>query len=179
MKIYTKTGDQGITGLIGGERVKKNDPRVEAYGTIDELNALLGVCRTFNKHDLLEIILQRLQQELFSLGAYLATPLHKKSASKNVTDLQVKQLEQWIDTLESRLEPLKNFIVPGGSTLSAHLHFARTVCRRAERAIVSLGKKEKMDTLLLPYINRLSDLLFIMARYGNFIEQNIEEKWIT
>jgi len=177
MKIYTKTGDKGETGLMGGKRLGKDSLRIVAYGEVDELNAVLGICRSENKIDLFEKILHELQVELFNLGSDLATPLEEKFAIPRVTAEQISQLETWIDRLEEDLAPLKNFILPGGSALASHLHLARTVCRRAERAIVALAKKEKINENIVPYINRLSDLLFVMARFANKCEEVEEEKW--
>jgi cob(I)alamin adenosyltransferase len=180
MKIYTRTGDQGDTGLFGGARVSKADPRVAAYGDVDELNACLGVVRAQGEiapdiHTLLE----QLQKDLFAIGARLADPSDRISgrASKTaVTGEDVARLEGWIDRLEAELPPLRRFILPGGSGAGAWLHLSRTVCRRAERAIVSLGT-EHVDQHLLIYVNRLSDLLFVLARAVNHRGGQPETEW--
>lgn len=177
MKIYTKTGDKGETGLMGGKRLGKDSLRIRAYGEIDELNALLGLCRAKNSHEKLEEMLHQLQRELFDLGADLATPLDSPVHVPRVTEQQVTALERWIDTMDEELEPLKNFILPGGCLLAANLHVARTVCRRAERAIVALQKEEKIGERVITYVNRMSDLLFMMARYANKLEKSDEERW--
>lgn len=177
MKIYTKTGDNGETGLIDGKRLSKDSLRIQAYGEIDELNAVLGLCRCSNKNQKLEKILHELQVELFDLGAGLATPLNKKLKISRITAEQIQNLEQWIDDIEEKLTPLKNFILPGGTPTASHLHLARTVCRHAERSIVALSKKEKINPNIIPFVNRLSDLLFVMARFSNKLDGVKEEKY--
>lgn len=183
MKIYTKTGDKGQTGLFGGQRVSKSSLRITSYGNIDELNSLLGVCRALNKsdkkngNDLLEKILHQLQQQLFTVGADLATPLNSGVKIARITSPQVTELEKWIDEIDSRVQPLKNFILPGGALLASHLHLARCVCRRAERAITALQLKEQINNIIIVYVNRLSDLLFMMGRYANMLLKCDEEKW--
>jgi cob(I)alamin adenosyltransferase len=175
MKIYTGTGDAGETGLYGGERVAKDDARVEAYGTVDEANALLGVAATHLTADseLREIIL-RLQSELFTVGADLATPLAReaqagKSIVPRVEPAQVAVLEALIDHFEAEVEPLRNFILPGGTPAAAALHHARTVVRRAERRVVTLfhAAPETMNAEVIRCLNRLADLLFVLARTAN------------
>lgn len=177
MKIYTKTGDKGETGLMGGKRLGKDSLRIRAYGEIDELNAFLGICRSQNSHQEIEPMLHQLQRELFDLGADLATPLDSKVPVPRVTENQVTTLEQWIDSMDKELKPLKNFILPGGCPLAAGLHAARTICRRAERAIVALQKVEAIGEQVVKYVNRMSDLLFMMARYANKLENAHEERW--
>ena len=177
MKIYTKSGDLGQTSLMGGKRVPKDDLRIQAYGDVDELNALLGVCRAHNSFKELGDILHQLQIELFDLGSDLATPLDSPVKVPRVQKTQVKKLEQWIDMIDAQLEPLQNFILPGGSALAANIHVARTVCRRAERKIVSLQNNLEIGEEVVKYINRLSDLLFMMARWANTLSGNHEEKW--
>jgi cob(I)alamin adenosyltransferase len=179
MKIYTKTGDQGVTSLMGGKRVGKDSLRIEAYGTVDELNAVLGVCRVHNEDIFLGEIFMILQKCLFRLGADLATPVGEKYDVPRVTDNLVLQMEQWIDAMDEKLPPLKNFILPGGSELAAHLHVARTVCRRAERCAVFLRREEDIGEMPVRFLNRLSDLLFVMARYANFLKKVDEEKWMA
>jgi cob(I)alamin adenosyltransferase len=166
MKIYTRTGDAGMTGLYGGGRVSKCDPRIAAYGAIDELNAQLGVCRAAGLPEEVDSLLGSLQHELFSLGAELSSP-----ASSPGLDLldegEVTALEHAIDRFEADLAPLKTFVLPGGSPASAALHVARTVCRRAEREVVGLSAAAAVRPALLKYLNRVSDLLFVLARYAN------------
>lgn len=178
MKIYTKTGDRGETGLVGGRRLGKDALRIRATGEIDELNALLGLFRAQNRrHKKLDAMLRDLQKELFDLGADLATPLDSKVAVPRISEEQVTKLEKMIDELDEKLPPLKNFILPGGSFLAAQLHVARAVCRRAERTIVALQKREKINKTLVKYVNRLSDLLFMMARFANKLDGREEELW--
>lgn len=167
-KIYTCTGDDGSTGLVGGARVKKSSLKVCAYGDVDELNAHLGACRTLamdltNKN--IGDMLTRIQNELFDIGAELATPADAHWAGMlKAGPEHVSRLEGWIDILNAPLPTLSSFILPGGSTLNAQLHIARTVCRRAERSVLTLHEHEPVSADILRYINRLSDLLFVMAR---------------
>jgi len=191
MKIYTRTGDQGQTGLYGGTRVSKADPRVAAYGDVDELNACLGMVRAQGElaEDIVAL-LEQLQKDLFAIGARLANPSDKPSRRSAIgdgrstmdderstmDDRHIVRLEASIDRLEAELPPLRRFILPGGSRAGALLHFSRTVCRRAERAIVSLGA-EHVDQHLVIYVNRLSDLLFVMARAVNHRASQPEIEW--
>lgn len=177
MKIYTKTGDSGETGLVGGKRIGKDSLRICAYGEVDELNALLGVCRALNPPKDLADMLHRIQRELFDLGADLATPLDSKVPVPRVQKQQIGQLERWIDQIDEKLPPLRNFVLPGGCLLASNFHVARTVCRRAERAIVSLQKSEGIGENIVVYMNRLSDLLFVMARLANTLENVNDELW--
>jgi len=169
MKIYTRTGDAGETGLFGGARVGKDDPRVEAYGTVDELNACLGVVRALGASTETDESLLQIQSDLFTLGAELAClPGKEQKLRMSVLgDADIARLEAWIDRCESSLEPLKNFVLPGGSTRAAELHRARTVCRRAERRTLSAGRSSPVRPEVVVYLNRLSDLLFVLARYEN------------
>jgi cob(I)alamin adenosyltransferase len=169
IRIYTKTGDDGTTGLFGGSRVSKADLRIEAYGTVDELNAIVGVVRTCPLPPALEQQLGTISADLFTLGADLATPLDPPPvyAIPRITEEHVKQLEGWIDEYDAQLEPLKTFILPGGTPAAAHLHVARTICRRAERRTVSLAAQEDVGTAVLHYLNRLSDYLFTASRAAN------------
>jgi cob(I)alamin adenosyltransferase len=169
IRIYTKTGDDGTTGLFGGSRVSKADLRIEAYGTVDELNAIVGVVRTCPLPPALEQQLGIISADLFTLGADLATPLDPPPvyAIPRITEEHVKQLEGWIDKYDAQLEPLKTFILPGGTPAAAHLHVARTICRRAERRTVSLAAQEDVGTAVLHYLNRLSDYLFTASRAAN------------
>jgi len=170
VKIYTKRGDQGETDLMGGGRVSKDCARVEAYGAVDELNACLGRCAAESEHEDLREIIQEIQSLLFDLGGYLAAPdaeRREKASIPQPEDPDVDRLEAHIDALEGELEPLKCFILPGGTLAAAALHLARTVCRRAERREVALHKLEPLSVAALRYLNRLSDLLFVMARVEN------------
>ncbi len=169
MKIYTKTGDDGQTGLFGGPRVSKDAPRIEAYGTVDELNSVLGLARTAKLDPDADALVSRIQNELFALGAQLATPDPAAHGTQMITAAHVAALESAIDHYEAELEPLKNFILPGGTPAAAHLHLARAVCRRAERRLVTLCGEpdEAVAPELVIYLNRLSDLLFVLARAVN------------
>ena len=172
-KIYTRTGDDGSTALGSGERRKKYDLRVAAYGTIDEANAAIGVARLHTSHDAeLDAALARIQNDLFDVGADLCTPGKGKGpggARLTVTDKQVEWLEAEIDRFNAALQPLRSFVLPGGSAASAYLHLARTICRRAERLIAELKDKpdESVSSEVLKYVNRLSDFLFVASRYAN------------
>lgn len=178
MKIYTKTGDKGDTSLFGGQRVPKDALRIEAYGTVDELNSVLGIVRADNKEKEIDAVLDRVQNELFELGADLATP--QSASVKNIKRIEPKHsehLEKSIDRLDEHLKQLKTFILPGGSPVAARLHFARTVCRRAERTVVRLSRNEDIGKGIMIYLNRLSDLLFVVARYANHVANVSETKW--
>ena len=178
MKIYTKTGDAGQTSLAGGTRVAKDDPRVAAYGDVDELNAHLGLARAYVPDVEIDGELARLQRDLFALGAQLADPTAQVASrvSKAVmSEADIERLEHIIDTREATLPPLKKFILAGGSPCGAALHVARAVCRRAERSMVALDPP--VDPLLLKYINRLSDLLFVLARSVNHRAGAAETTW--
>jgi cob(I)alamin adenosyltransferase len=174
-KVYTRTGDKGDTHLVGGKRVPKDDPRIESYGTIDELNSVLGIVRACNDaapaspiHDRLDAILRQVQNELFDLGSELATPPESEwDGMIRVGDAQVKVLERTIDECQKDLAPLKSFILPGGGMIAAFLHQGRTVCRRAERDILRLGRREPLGNGPLRYVNRLSDLLFVLSRWAS------------
>jgi cob(I)alamin adenosyltransferase len=169
MKIYTKTGDQGETGLFGGPRISKDAPRIEAYGTVDELNSVLGVARAAQPPAEVDALLRQIQNDLFALGAQLATPDPAAHQTGMVGSTQIAALEKAIDRFEEQLEPLKQFILPGGTSVAAHLHLARTVCRRAERRVVTLSRasSEPVAIETVVYLNRLSDLLFVLARAVN------------
>lgn len=167
MKIYTKTGDGGQTGLFGGARVSKADARVTAYGEIDELNSCLGLARMHPFDEGIDRLLSEIQSELFNLGAELATVPGKDAGALKVSETEIHSLEEAIDHAETELSPLKSFILPGGSPAAAHLHLCRTVCRRAERSLVGLGEQEEVRGEALRYLNRLSDLLFVLARLAN------------
>lgn len=166
-RIYTKGGDKGSTSLGSGKRVKKHDLRVAAYGTVDEANAAIGVARLHTSGDL-DAILQRIQNDLFDLGADLCQPEDPKDYPPlRIVEAQVERLEHEIDRLNAQLQPLKSFVLSGGTPAAAHLHLARTIARRAERDITALMDHEEVNPAALRYINRLSDLLFVMARYAN------------
>lgn len=171
MKIYTKTGDSGDTGLFGGGRVPKNHPRVDAYGNVDELNAVLGMVRAVEPMPRIDEILVPVQRDLFAIGALLATPdlekMHKHLEKARIDDSRIAELEHAIDDGDAELEPLRSFIVPGGTPKAAALHVARTVCRRAERSVVTLASETEIPKLAIIYLNRLSDLLFTLARVAN------------
>ena len=179
MKIYTKTGDAGETSLFGNTRVSKADPRVDAYGEVDELNACLGaVVAMLSEADLLTD-LNRIQQDLFALGSELADPakrIAERVEKAHIRPADAERLEGTIDRLEAELPPLRRFILPGGSAAGSMLHLARTVCRRAERRVVGLGE-DAVDRLLIIYLNRLSDLLFVMARVVNRRAGIAETEW--
>jgi cob(I)alamin adenosyltransferase len=166
MKIYTKTGDAGETGLWGGLRVPKDSLRVHAYGTVDECNAAIGLARSAPLDAALDALLAEVQSQLFVVGADLATPGEARNIPR-VGEAEVTFLERSIDELEAGLEPLKQFILPGGTPAAAHLHLARTVCRRAERWVVSLAREEPANPQVGIYLNRLSDFLFVAARAAN------------
>lgn len=168
-KVYTRTGDDGTTGLGGGQRVPKTCPRVVAYGTVDELNACIGT--VLSAESVAELVepLRRIQNELFHLGAELCTPERDaaRPAGPRIEQRHIEGLEHTIDTLSERLEPLANFILPGGTPAAAQMHVARTVCRRAERDVLVLRESEPLGECVVPYLNRLSDTLFVMARFQN------------
>ena len=168
MKIYTKTGDTGKTGLFKGTRVPKHDLRVEAYGNVDECNATLGVCLNYVQSPDIRQLLPVIQNDLFEVGADLATPTQQEEDKQWRIDAEMTlQLETQIDHFESNLPALMNFILPGGSTGGAHLHHARTVCRRAERSVTRLAQEQPINPEIIRYLNRLSDLLFVLARAEN------------
>lgn len=165
MKIYTRTGDHGQTSLFGGARVAKNDARIEAYGTIDELNSQLGVSRASAIPAESDAILHQVQVDLFEIGAHLASP--GTSRFPGVDEERIAELERAIDAMERELEPLKSFILPAGALAAAQLHVARTVCRRAERLVVALHDESDATLSTIAYLNRLSDYLFVAARFAN------------
>ena len=181
MRIYTRTGDTGDTGLFGGGRVPKNDPRVEAYGSVDELNAAIGFARAIEPLPRIDEVLVPIQRDLFAIGALLATPDREKMKQHldkaRVDDGRIAQLERAIDDGDEELDPLKAFIIPGGTPKAAALHVARTVCRRAERRVVELQATTELPTLTVIYLNRLSDLLFTLARVANKRSGGGEVTW--
>jgi cob(I)alamin adenosyltransferase len=171
-RIYTRTGDDGTTGLIGGKRVSKDSPMIEACGSLDELNALIGIVRSNALPAGVDKLLQLVQNDLFVIGAEIATPEGTARKSAGIGDEEVKRLELEIDALENDLTPLKQFILPGGTRAAAELHLVRAVARRAERQCVTLSRLEKAAPQILCYLNRLSDLCFVLARHAN---QNASE----
>lgn len=173
-KVYTRTGDKGETALVGGKRLPKDAPRIDAYGTIDELNSVVGLARVFNEeklnagdaHRFLDLALRQIQDELFDLGSELATPDDfSYDGMYRVSEREVKKLEELIDECQKELGPLKSFILPGGGRIGAYLHQCRTVCRRAEREILRLSRAEPLSEWPLKYVNRLSDLFFVLSRW--------------
>ncbi len=177
MKVYTGKGDRGETGLYGGKRVPKNSPRIEAYGIVDELNSFVGLAITETADKNVKALLLKIQNQLFTVGSDLATPEEKKQESDGTPVEFYSNIEKEIDKFEAKLEELKNFILPGGSKSSAHLHVCRTVARRAERAVVSLKNSVEIGNNILIFLNRLSDLFFVLARYENQVSGNPDVKW--
>ncbi len=184
MKIYTKTGDKGETSLYGGTRVSKAAARVESYGTLDELNAFIGLAKAGISDEKVLNQLQKIQFDLFTVGSEAATPTDKLilANGKNRLDLmiseeEISELEHWMDDLDAELEPLQFFILPSGGKAAASVHVCRTVCRRAERAMVYLNETEEVRPELIKYLNRLSDYLFILARYISKISGEKEDYW--
>ena len=171
MKIYTRAGDEGATALFGGGKVGKDHPRVEAYGDVDELNATLGLARSIDMMPRIDEVLVPVQRDLFAIGALLATPDHEKMKEQlskaRIDEQRIEELERAIDACEAELEPLTSFIIPGGTPKAAALHVARTVCRRAERRVVHLAAEIELPTMVVVYLNRLSHLLFMLARVAN------------
>jgi cob(I)alamin adenosyltransferase len=177
MKIYTKRGDTGETGLFGGTRVSKSHTRIRAIGDVDELNAALGVARAVGAPEPLDRELQRIQNWLFGAGAELASP--GRSEHRAPLDSWTLKLEESIDRLEAELTPLRNFILPGGSLQSAHLHLARCICRRAERSVLDLHAEEPVREEILAFLNRLSDWMFVAARSANRLTDRPDVLWIS
>jgi cob(I)alamin adenosyltransferase len=180
MKIYTRTGDMGSTGLFGGPRVAKDHARIEAYGTVDELNAAIGVARSAGAGKPIDDQLCQIQSELFSIGAELATPNPDQHGTRLIGESHVQRLESWIDQHEEGLPPLKHFILPAGSETATTLHLARAICRRAERRVVTLAGDPgaSVSEMLVVYLNRLSDLLFVMSRACNQQANQAEVAWV-
>lgn len=179
MKIYTKTGDSGQTSLFGGERVLKSDLRIETYGTVDELNAFLGMAAAEISDKELKEVIKSIQNELFAAGTELATPVEKQNKVKipKISEETIYRIEKLIDKYDAKLPELKRFILPGGSKTSAILHIARTVCRRAERRVVELSSTVEISGNIRIYLNRLSDFLFVLSRYANQINQIPDVEW--
>jgi len=181
VKIYTKRGDGGETDLFGGPRVGKDDLRVEAYGAVDELNSVLGMAAAASVQEDVVALVQELQNTLFDLGSYLASPDPERRRKSRVPEPRaedVERMEAAIDAFEGELEPLRRFILPGGTAAAAAFHLGRTVCRRAERRAVSLHREQALDPLALRYLNRLSDLLFTLARLENRRAGHADVEWV-
>jgi cob(I)alamin adenosyltransferase len=177
MKIYTRTGDDGSTGLYGGGRVAKCDPRIEAFGAVDELNAQLGVARAIGLPKRFDSVIAILQNQMFDLGAELATPDAVSHGTDYLQEADIAQVEHWIDEFESTLAPLQTFILPGGTPAAAALHLARCICRRAEREIVALGAASTVRPTTLQYMNRIGDFLFVLARSANAESGHADIAW--
>jgi cob(I)alamin adenosyltransferase len=184
MKIYTKTGDKGETALYGGSRVSKASSRVESYGNIDELNSFIGVAKSQIEDEKVLSQLKKIQFDLFTLGSESATPTDKLTLANGksrltlmITDIEIEELENWMDDFEKQLQPLQYFILPGGGKSATSLHVCRTVCRRAERSLVFLNETEEVRPELIKYLNRLSDYLFVLSRFVSKINNETEEFW--
>lgn len=177
MKIYTKRGDKGNTSLFGGTRVPKSSSRIQAYGTVDELNSIIGLAASHELSSGGAEWAKNIQQDLFILGADLATPPSYKERIDRIDEQAIQSLEETIDSIQEELPQLKHFILPGGAPQGAALHLARTVCRRAERAAVQCAEEEDISELTIKYLNRLSDFLFVWARYENKVSDSDETLW--
>ena len=181
VRIYTKTGDSGDTSLFGGSRVPKDDPRVTAYGEVDELNAAIGFAASLDPPSFDAAFLQTIQRDLFTIGAELASPdpakVDKALGGRRIGEPQIGMLEHMIDGHEANLKPLQDFILPGGTPQAAAFHLARTVCRRAERAVVTLAREQEISPAIVQYLNRLSDLLFVLARAANALAGRPDVTW--
>jgi cob(I)alamin adenosyltransferase len=177
MKIYTKRGDKGNTSLFGGTRVSKSSARIEAYGTVDELNSVLGLAASYLLSEKGTKWISKVQEDLLVLGADLATPYSSKTRIDRIDEEAITFLEEVIDSMEEELPPLKNFILPGGSHQGAALHLARTVCRRTERAAVACQEEEEISAMAIKYLNRLSDFLFVLGRFENKQAGITEKLW--
>lgn len=184
MKIYTKTGDKGETALYGGTRVSKASARVESYGTIDELNSFIGFAKTEITDEKVLNQLKKIQFDLFTVGSESATPTDKLTLANGksrlslvISETEIEELENWMDDFEEELQPLQYFILPGGGKAATSLHICRTVCRRAERSLVFMNETEEVRSELIKYLNRLSDYLFVLARYISKINGETEEYW--
>jgi len=177
MKIYTRTGDDGKTSTLSGKRVSKDSAIMQVNGTIDELNAVIGVALSYNNHEEIEEILEEIQSDLFVIGTEITLSEKSDTNKIKISQYRIKYLEDLIDSITEKLPKLRNFILPGGSLLASHLHLARTVCRRAERTLVSFIDETDLNTYSLQYLNRLSDLLFVLSRYANKLDKIPERKW--
>lgn len=179
MKVYTKKGDKGETSLIGGIRVSKTHQRIEAYGTIDELNSFIGLIRDSSINKGKDEVLTDIQNKLFTVGSELASAPESKMKIPHVEDADIELLEREIDEMDSSLEPLKNFILPGGDMTASYCHVSRCVCRRAERRVIELSAENEVDEKIIRYLNRLSDYLFVLARYYTHLHGGDETLWKT
>ncbi|MBX2948472.1 MAG: cob(I)yrinic acid a,c-diamide adenosyltransferase [Crocinitomicaceae bacterium] len=179
MKIYTKKGDQGTTGLIGGTRILKSSLRIEAYGTVDELNSHIGLLRDLAGQEELVDQLLEIQDRLFTLGSHLAAdPVKSKMKLPDITGEDVEKLEQWMDKMDEELEPMRFFVLPGGHPTVSYSHIARCVCRRAERIVVDLNQSEPVEPVIMKYLNRLSDYIFVLGRKLTKDLRADEKPWI-
>ena len=178
LKIYTRTGDEGLTSLFSGGRVSKTHPRVQAYGTVDELNSLLGTAQAAGPQPLVSTMIEKIQHQLFTIGSDLATPAETRSAPR-IGSTDTAWLESEIDRMTEALPPLRHFILPGGTPSASQIHVARCVCRRGERLVVLLAEQEPINRETLIYLNRLSDFLFTLARYENFLSGVDERIWVA
>lgn len=179
MKIYTKTGDEGTTSLFGGRRIAKDDLRIEAYGTVDELNSFIGLLLASIQDDGQQAVLTEVQNRLFTIGAALATDPNNSNVSSDIHDHDIERLEREMDNMDQLLSPLRNFILPGGDIAISNAHVCRTVCRRAERRVITLASESTVDKKIVIYLNRLSDYFFILSRYLSHIHQIVEIPWIA
>ncbi|MEJ2614207.1 MAG: cob(I)yrinic acid a,c-diamide adenosyltransferase [Ignavibacteriaceae bacterium] len=180
MKIYTKTGDRGETGLFGGTRISKSSPRIEAYGTVDELNSFIGLAITEAQDGSVKSLLNKIQNQLFIVGSDLATPKSTEDQKKNILRIPAEfheEIEKSIDSFEEKLDELKNFIIPGGSKSASLLHICRTISRRAERRVVALNSLEQINENIVIFLNRLSDLFFVLSRYENKVSNHPDVIW--
>lgn len=178
MKIYTKTGDEGTTALFGGKRVQKDDIRIEAYGTVDELNSFIGLLNASFQEATQNYFLSEVQKRLFTIGANLASDPEKKMITPDIKNDDIQTLENAMDTMDQLLEPLKNFILPGGDTVIAQAHICRTICRRAERRVITLNNISQVDPSIIIYLNRLSDYFFVLSRYLSHRNNITEIPWV-
>lgn len=179
MKVYTKKGDQGTTGLIGGTRILKSSLRIEAYGTVDELNSYIGLLRDVAGQEALVVQLLEIQDRLFTLGSHLAAdPVKSKMKLPDITAEDVENLEKWMDKMDEELEPMRFFVLPGGHPTVSYSHIARCVCRRAERIVVDLNQSEPVDPVIMKYLNRLSDYIFVLSRKLTKDLNADEKPWI-
>jgi cob(I)alamin adenosyltransferase len=177
-KIYTKTGDKGQTGLFGGMRLSKDHIRIEAYGTVDELNSYIGLISDLSENEPITAELQEIQDRLFTLASHLAAQPGKKLALPELLESDIFFLEKAIDTMDAVIQPLKSFILPGGDAVASHCHIARCVCRRAERRVVTLALSDEVPDMVIMYLNRLSDYLFTLARYICHLKGKTEIPWV-
>ncbi len=177
-KIYTKTGDKGQTGLFGGMRLSKDHIRIEAYGTVDELNSYVGLIADSSENEQIQAELIEIQDRLFTLASHLAAQPGKKLALPDLLDSDITFLEEAIDRMDALIPPLKSFILPGGDVVASHCHIARCVCRRAERRVVTLAQSDEVPDVVIIYLNRLSDYLFTLARYICHLKGKAEIPWV-